>query len=68
MVARLNDEREAHTSASSHTKYQNLTLAEKDELMKNLHRALNTSKQKVKQLQAKVDQLVAEQSIHLSRK
>ena len=31
--------------------------------MKNLHRALNTSKQKVKRLQ--VDQLVEEQSIHL---
>ena len=34
---------DSHTSASSHTRYRDLTPAEKDKRMKNLHRALKVS-------------------------
>ena len=65
IVCRQSGESERHTSTSSHTRYCDLTLAEKDERIKNLQRALKVSNQKVKRLQAKVDQLVTDQSICL---
>lgn len=65
LVFRQSNESDNHTSASSHTRYQDLTPAEKDERMKSLHRALKVSNQKVKRLQAKVDKLIANQSVCL---
>ena len=65
LVSRQSNESDNHTSASSHTRYQDLTPAEKDERMKSLHRALKVSNQKVKRLQAKVDKLIANQSVCL---
>ena len=64
LVNRQNKESD-HTSANSHTRYSDLTSAEKDERMRNLHRALKLSKQKVKRLQDRVDKLIAEESVHL---
>ena len=45
--------------------YQDLTPAEKDERMKNLHLALKVSNQKVKRLQAKVENLTTNQNVCL---
>ena len=59
LVSRQSNESASNTSASSHTRYQDLTSAEKDERLKNLHCTLKVSNQKVKQLQAKVDKLIA---------
>ena len=53
------------TLQSSHTRYRDLTAAEKDERIKNLHRPLKISNQKVNRLQAKVDKLIANQSVCL---
>ena len=65
VVSRRSSKSDGHTSASSHTRYCDLTAAEKDERMKNLHRALKVSNQKVKRLQAKVDKLIANEAICL---
>ena len=48
LVSCQSNESDSHTSSSSHTRYRDLTPAEKDERMKNLHRALKVSNQKVK--------------------
>ena len=64
MVSRQSNESDSHISASSHTRYRDLTPAEKDERMKN-HRALKVSNQKVKRLQAKVDKLIANEAVYL---
>ena len=65
MVSRQSNESDSHTSASSHTRYCDLTPAEKDKRMKKLHHALKISNQKVKRLQTKVDKLIANQSVRL---
>ena len=65
LVSCQSNESDSHTSASSHTRYRDLTPAEKDERMKNLHCALKVSNQKVKRLQAKVDKLITNQSVCL---
>ena len=65
LVSRQSNESDSHTSAGSHTRYCDLTPAEKDERMKNLHRTLKVSNQKVKRLQVKVDKLITNQSVHL---
>ena len=65
MVSRQSNESDSHTSASSHTRYCDLTPAEKNKRMKKLHHALKISNQKVKRLQTKVDKLIANQSVRL---
>ena len=65
MVCRQSNESERHTSDSSHTRYHDHTLAEKAERIKSLQRVLKVCNQKVKRLQAKVYQLVTDQSICL---
>lgn len=65
LVSRQSNESDSHTSASSHTRYCDLTPAEKDERMKNIHRTLKVSNQKVKRLQVKVDKLITNQSVRL---
>ena len=52
------------TLQSSHTRYRDLTAAEKERI-KNLHRPLKISNQNVNRLQAKVDKLIANQSVCL---
>ena len=56
---------DSRTSASSHTRYRDLTPSKKDERMKNLHCALKLSNQRVKQLQVKVTKLIANESMRL---
>lgn len=58
MVSCQSNESDSHMSASSHTRYRDLTSSKKDERMKNLHCALKVSNQKVKRLQARVDKLI----------
>ena len=65
MVSCRSNKSHGHTSASSHTRSCDLTAAEKDEKMKNLHCALKVSKQKVKRLKGKVDKLIANEAICL---
>ena len=65
LVSRQSIDSGSHTSASSHTRYCDLTPAAKDERMKNLRRALKNSNQKVKRFQAKVDKLIANQAVLL---
>ena len=65
MVSRRSNESDSHTSVSSHTRYRDLTSGDKDERMKNLHRALKVSNQKVKRLQAKVDKLITNEAVRL---
>ena len=65
LVSHQSNESDSHLSASSHTRYRDLTPAEKDKRMKNLHHSLKVSNQAVKRLQAKVDKLIANQSVCL---
>ena len=65
MVSRQSNDRDSRTSASSHTRYCDLTPAEKDKRLKNLHQALKASNQKVKRLQAKIDKLIANEAVRL---
>ena len=65
VVSRRSSKSDGHMSASSHTRCCDLTAAEKDERIKNLHLALKVSNQKVKRLQAKVDKLIANEAICL---
>ena len=63
LVSHQSNESASNTSASSHTRYQDLTTAEKYERLKIFIVAtLKVSNQKVKWLQAKVDKLIAKQS------
>ena len=55
----------SHTSASSHTRCCNLTSVEKDDRMKSLHSALRASNKKVKRMEARVNQLIANKGIEL---
>ena len=48
LVSRQSNESASNTSASSHTRYRDLTPAKQDERLKSLHRALKVSNQKVK--------------------
>ena len=53
------------TSASSHTPYSRLTLAEKDERMRNLQQAVKLAKQKAKRMEEKVTKLIESQALPL---
>ena len=65
LATRQSTRSDRHTSASSHIWYRDLTSAEKDDRMKNLHRALKVSNQRVKRLLLKVDHLISSQSMCL---
>ena len=67
MISRQSNERDSRTSASSHTRYMycDLTPAEKDKRLKNLHQALKASNQKVKRLQAKIGKFIANEAVRL---
>ena len=51
------------TSASSSTRYRDLTPREKEERMRNLHDSIKIANQKVKRLQTKVEKLIEHQAI-----
>lgn len=65
MITHESHRSHSQTSANSHTRYCDLTPAEKDKRTKSLHMALRVSDQKVKQMQAKVEKLIASRATHL---
>ena len=65
MVWRRAHRSENRTSASSHTRYCDLTSTEKSARLSSLHTALRSSTKRVKRLQAKVDKLIERKAIHL---
>ena len=54
-----------HTSATSHTNYRNLSSAEKDTRLKNLHHSVRIVKQQVHRLKTKIGQLIDNQGVSL---
>lgn len=54
-----------HTSATSHTSYRDLSSAEKDTRLTNLHHSLRVAKQQVQRLKSKVGLLMEKDGISL---
>ena len=65
MVLRQSRKSDNRTSASSHTPYGDLTSTEKNERMKALHTSVRSANQRVRRMQARVDKLIAKDSIQL---
>ena len=62
-VSRIHEDN--RTSATSHTKYSNLSPGEKDSRLSNLHRSFRLVKQQVRRLEAKVGRLIEKEGISL---
>ena len=58
---------ESKTCASSRTKYSSLTPMEKDKRLKNLQQSLQQTKQQMRQLEARAQQVVERDGIQLSQ-
>ena len=65
MALRHSQKNNSRTSASSHTRYCDLTSVEKDDRLRSLHSALRASNKKVKRMEARVNQLIANKGIEL---
>ena len=53
------------TGASSHTAYNTLSSADKDQRLKNLHHSLRLAKQQKRRLEAKVESLIEKEGVSL---